>query len=181
VSVRIVVWTDLDCFRWRGTITNVTGFVIESQGPASKIGGFCEIQAANGRTIRTQVIGFRNGRILSMPLEEIDGLEPGDPIYARSDDAQLTVGPGLLGRVLDGFGKPIDGGPPIAATAKYNLYAALLARSTVNTSKHRWSPAFAPLTVCFPAASVNASGSLAAAVWEKALCSVLCRGKIPLM
>ena len=114
----------LDCFRWRGTITNVTGFVIESQGPASKIGGFCEIQAANGRTIRTQVIGFRNGRILSMPLEEIDGLEPGDPIYARADDAQLTVGPGLLGRVLDGFGKPIDGGPPIAATAKYNLYAA---------------------------------------------------------
>lgn len=114
----------LDCLRWRGTITNVTGFVIESQGPASKIGGFCEIQTANGRTVRTQVIGFRNGRILSMPLEEIDGLEPGDPIYARSDDAQLAVGPGLLGRVLDGFGKPIDGGPAIAATAKYNLYAA---------------------------------------------------------
>ncbi len=113
----------LDCFRWRGTITNVTGFVIESQGPASKIGGFCEIQAANGGKIRTQVIGFRNGRILSMPLEEIDGLEPGDPIYARSDDAQLAVGPGLLGRVLDGFGKPIDGGPSIAATAKYDLYA----------------------------------------------------------
>jgi FliI/YscN family ATPase len=114
----------LDCFRWRGTITNVTGFVIESQGPASKIGGFCEIETANGRTVRTQVIGFRNGRILSMPLEEIDGLEPGDPIYARSDDAHLAVGPGLLGRVLDGFGKPIDGGPSIAATAKYNLYAA---------------------------------------------------------
>ena len=115
---------NLDCFRWRGAITNVTGFVIESQGPATKIGGFCEIQTANGRTVRTQVIGFRNGRILSIPLEEIDGLEPGDPIYARSDDAQLAVGPGLLGRVLDGFGKPMDGGPPIAATAKYNLYAA---------------------------------------------------------
>ncbi len=114
----------LDCFRWRGTITNVTGFVIESQGPASKIGGFCEIETANGRMIRTQVIGFRNSRILSMPLEEIDGLEPGDSIYARSDDAQLAVGPGLLGRVLDGFGRPLDGGPAIAATAKYNLYAA---------------------------------------------------------
>ncbi|MBV9936912.1 MAG: FliI/YscN family ATPase [Acidobacteriaceae bacterium] len=115
---------NFECFRWRGTVTDVTGCVIESQGPASKIGGFCEIQTSSGRTIRTQVIGFRHGRILSMPLEEIDGLEGGDPIYARSADAQLAVGPGLLGRVLDGFGKPIDGGPLIAASAKYNLYAA---------------------------------------------------------
>lgn len=115
---------NLDLFRWRGTITDVTGFVIESQGPACKIGGFCEIHTSSGRTIRTQVIGFRNGRILSMPLEEIDGLEPGDCIYARSGAAQLSVGPGLLGRVLDGFGDPIDGGPPIEAEAKYDLFAA---------------------------------------------------------
>lgn len=99
---------NFECFRWRGAITDVTGCVIESQGPASKLGGFCEIQTSSGRTVRTQVIGFRHGRILSMPLEEIDGLEPGDPIYARSSDAQLAVGPGLLGRVLDGFGRPID-------------------------------------------------------------------------
>jgi flagellum-specific ATP synthase len=115
---------NLDLLRWRGTITNVTGQVIESQGPASKIGGFCEIHSSSGRVIRSQVIGFRNSRILSMPLEEIDGLEPGDPIYARSDDAQLAVGPGLLGRILDGFGRPIDGGPPIEAHAKRDLYAA---------------------------------------------------------
>jgi len=108
--------------RWRGTITDVTGFVIESQGPASKIGGFCEIRSS-GKIIRTQVIGFRNGRILSMPLEEIDGLEPGDPIYARSEDAQVAVGPELLGRVLDGFGQPMDGGPPISPAAFYNLFA----------------------------------------------------------
>lgn len=114
---------DFDLMRWRGVITDVTGFVIESQGPSSPIGGFCEIKTANGRTIRTQVAGFRNGRILSIPLEEIDGLEPGDPIYARSEDAQVSVGPGLLGRVLDGFGRPMDGGPPIDAEAKYELFA----------------------------------------------------------
>jgi FliI/YscN family ATPase len=114
----------MDLLRWRGTITDVTGYVIESQGPASKIGGFCEIHTPAGRKIRTQVIGFRNGRILSMPLEEIDGLEPGNPIYARASDAQLAVGPGLLGRVLDGFGQPIDAGPPIDAVTKYDLYAA---------------------------------------------------------
>jgi flagellum-specific ATP synthase len=113
-----------DLLRWRGTITDVTGFVIESQGPASPIGSFCEIHTSRGRIIRTQVAGFHNGRILSIPLEEIDGLEPGDPIYARSEDAEIAVGPDLLGRVLDGFGLPMDGGPPIEAIARYNLYAA---------------------------------------------------------
>ena len=113
-----------DLLRWRGTVSDVTGQVIESQGPATKIGGFCEIHTSSGRVIRTQVVGFRNSRILSMPLEEIDGLEPGDAIYARSDDAQLGVGPGLLGRVLDGFGRPMDGGPPIEAQEKRDLYAA---------------------------------------------------------
>jgi FliI/YscN family ATPase len=113
----------LDLLRWRGVITNVTGFLIESQGPASPIGGFCEIQTTGGRAIRTQVAGFRNGRILSIPLEEIDGLEAGDPIFARSDDAQVNVSPALLGRVLDGFGKPMDGGPAIEPEAKYELFA----------------------------------------------------------
>ena len=109
---------------WRGAVTDVTGSVIESQGPAAKIGGFCEIQTTHGRAIRTQVVGFRNGRILSIPLEEIDGLELGDSIYARSEDAQVGVSPTLLGRVLDGFGRPIDDGPPIDAVAKYGLYSA---------------------------------------------------------
>jgi FliI/YscN family ATPase len=117
------VLPDLDLMRWRGVITDVTGFVIESQGPSSPIGGFCEILTTNGRRIRTQVAGFRNGRILSIPLEEIDGLEPGDPIYARAEDAQVAVGPGLLGRVLDGFGRPMDDGPPIEAVGKYDLFA----------------------------------------------------------
>src|SRR5689334_897402 len=109
--------------RWRGAITDVTGFVIESRGPAARIGSFCEIQTSRGKLIRTQVAGFRNGRVISIPLEDIDGLEPGDPIYARAEDALLQVGPGLIGRVLDGFGRPIDGGAAIEAVARYNLFA----------------------------------------------------------
>ncbi len=99
----------LDLLRWRGVITNVTGLLIESQGPASPVGAFCEIHTARGRVIRTQVAGFRNGHVLSIPLEEINGLEAGDSIYARSEDSQMSVGPDLLGRVIDGFGKPMDG------------------------------------------------------------------------
>lgn len=132
----IIHLSKAEVFRWRGTITDVTGFVIESQGPSCKIGGFCEILTTNGRTIRTQVIGFRSGRILSMPMEEIDGLEPGDTIYARCGEAHLNVGPGLLGRVLDGFGDPIDNGGPIETEAHYDLCATPpgpLDREHINT------------------------------------------------
>jgi FliI/YscN family ATPase len=111
-------------FRWRGVVKEITGLVIESDGPPAGVGGFCEIQTRGGNSIRTQVAGFRNGRILSIPLDEIAGLEPGDPIFARSGNASVRVGPDLLGRVLDGFGEPMDGGPAISGTQAYNLYAA---------------------------------------------------------
>src|SRR5438270_5593135 len=109
-------------FRWTGEVTEVAGLLIESRGPRAAIGDFCEVTTADARRIRTQVIGFRNGRVLAMPLEEIDGLQLGDQVSARSDDARVEVGPGLLGRVIDGFGKPMDGGPAIEARDAYSLY-----------------------------------------------------------
>src|SRR5579883_876903 len=112
-----------ELLRWRGVVTDVTGLVVESEGPAARIGSFCEIHTHRGKVIRTQVAGFRNGRVLSIPLEEVDGLEAGDSIYARSEDAEVAVSPDLLGRVLDGFGRPIDDGPPITPVARYALYA----------------------------------------------------------
>lgn len=113
---------EIPSLRWTGQVTEVSGLLIESRGPAAAIGDFCEVAAASGRCIRTQVVGFRNGRVLSMPLEEIDGLQLGDEVTARSEDARVDVGPGLLGRVLDGFGKPMDGAPPIAAEDSYSLH-----------------------------------------------------------
>jgi FliI/YscN family ATPase len=68
------------------------------------------------------VIGFRDGRVLSMPLEETDGLQLGDAVTARSEDSRVAVGPGLLGRVIDGFGLPIDGGPALDVRDAYSLY-----------------------------------------------------------
>jgi flagellum-specific ATP synthase len=107
--------------QWSGTVSEMVGLLIESQGPAVAVGDFCEIHAANGRLVRVQVIGFRNGRVLSMPLEEIDGIQLGDRIVARREQAQVPVGMGLLGRVLDGFGRPMDGLGPICAEAHYDL------------------------------------------------------------
>ncbi len=59
-----------------------------------------------------------------MPLDEPDGLQLGSRVIARVQDAKLAVGPALLGRVLDGFGQPMDGGPPIDPAASYPLYTA---------------------------------------------------------
>ena len=102
----------------------MAGLLIESMGPAAAIGDFCEISASGGNSVRSQVIGFRNGRVLSMPLEETGGIELGNRVVARRDAARVAVGPGLIGRVLDGFGRPIDNGPRIEARGAYGLYSA---------------------------------------------------------
>lgn len=114
----------METCRWTGSVTELVGLLVESKGPEAAVGDFCEIQTRSGRTIRTQVIGFRDGHVLSMPLEETDGLHLGDPIAARKQDARMEAGPQLLGRVIDGFGKPLDDLGPLAAGEPYELYAA---------------------------------------------------------
>jgi FliI/YscN family ATPase len=110
-------------FQQRGRVTDVAGMLLESEGPASAIGDFCEVRLPGGRRIRAQVIGFRNGKVLSMPLEDTGGLSQGATIIARPEAGKIPVSNQLLGRVLDGFGQPMDGGPPIVPDALYDLYA----------------------------------------------------------
>ena len=113
-----------DPFRFTGVVVQLVGLLIESAGPCVALGEFCSIQTQHGKCIRTQVVGFRAGRVLSMPLEETDGLRLGDLVVARSSEATVAVGRGLLGRVLDGFGKVIDEGPRIDSDERYDLYCA---------------------------------------------------------
>jgi flagellum-specific ATP synthase len=107
-----------------GEVVEIAGLLVESCGPAAAIGDFCEIRTSAGNSVRTQVIGFRNGRVLSMPLEETGGLQLGDRVVARRSAGRVAVGPGLVGRVLDGFGNPLDRGPQIDACGSYDLYSA---------------------------------------------------------
>jgi FliI/YscN family ATPase len=107
---------------WIGEVVEVVGLLIASRGPAVAVGDFCEVATSSGRRVRTQVIGFRNGHVLSMPLEEIDGIQLHDRIVARQDEARVAVGPDLIGRVLDGFGRAIDRGPRIQPAEHYRLY-----------------------------------------------------------
>ena len=98
---------------WTGEVVELVGLLVASRGPAVAVGEFCEVLASSGRRIRTQVIGFRNGNVLSMPLEELDGIQLHDRVVARQEESRVAVGPGLIGRVIDGFGQPVDRKPKI--------------------------------------------------------------------
>jgi flagellum-specific ATP synthase len=108
-----------------GKVTNVVGLVIEAQGPVSRLGTVCDIYT-KGRThkITAEVLGFRDNKVMLMPLEEIRGIGPGCPIVARQQRAAIPVGFGLLGRIIDGLGNPIDNRGTIAVESEYPLYGA---------------------------------------------------------
>jgi flagellum-specific ATP synthase len=113
----------IETLQWTGRVRELVGLLVISDGPAAAIGDFCEIRTGAGRSIRAQVVGFRDGKILLMPLDETGGLQLGDAVIARPEAARMEVGPHVLGRVLDGFGRPIDGRAPAGTEALYDLYA----------------------------------------------------------
>jgi flagellum-specific ATP synthase len=107
----------------QGKVTDIVGLVIEAQGPMSRLGTVCDIYTqGDHRKISAEVLGFRGNKVMMMPLEEMRGIGPGCPIVARRQRAVIPVGSGLLGRVIDGLGNPIDGKGPIAAESEYPIY-----------------------------------------------------------
>ena len=106
-----------------GKVTNVVGLVIEAQGPMSRLGTICDIYTrGDSHKITAEVLGFKNNKVLMMPLAEIRGIGPGCPIVARQQRPVIPVGTGLLGRVIDGLGNPIDNKGPIPAECEYPIY-----------------------------------------------------------
>jgi flagellum-specific ATP synthase len=106
-----------------GKVTNIVGLVIEAQGPVSRLGTICDIYTkGDSHKISAEVLGFKDNKVLMMPLAEIRGIGPGCPIVARQQRAVIPVGSGLLGRVIDGLGNPIDNKGPIPAEREYPIY-----------------------------------------------------------
>ena len=111
----------------RGNVTNVIGLIVESCGPAARLGTVCDIHPKDAlRPIAAEVLGFRDNRVLLMPLEEMRGIGPGCLVTARQDRAVVPVGRALLGRVVDGLGQPIDNKGAIESEDKYSIYAESL-------------------------------------------------------
>jgi flagellum-specific ATP synthase len=112
----------------QGRVTNVIGLTIEATGPGAAVGSQCEIVgSADGEPpVPAEVVGFRQQRVLLMPLGEVRGIAPGRRVRLLRERPLVRVGPGLLSRVLDALGAPLDGRPVPAGDAAYPLYGTQL-------------------------------------------------------
>ncbi len=105
-----------DTLACRGAVVRVTGQTVESQGPPVGVGRMCEIGMPDGRRVLAEVVGFHREHRVLFPLEDIDGIVPNAPVVACSRPRTIRLGPSILGRVLDGLGRPIDGKGPLDGT-----------------------------------------------------------------
>lgn len=113
-----------DTMKLNGRITQIIGLVIESQGPHVNLGELCYIYPRNpGEPIPAEVVGFRENRVLLMPVGEIQGIGPGCEVVSAHRVLKVNVGRQLLGRILDGLGNPIDGKGPLNSNSQYPLTA----------------------------------------------------------
>jgi flagellum-specific ATP synthase len=102
--------------RWKGQINQVVGNLVESTGPFCFVGESCEIRGDGGRTYSGEIIGFRGSTMLSMAADQPQGIRFGDEIVTWGARPSIRVGPGLLGRVIDTAGNPLDGKGEYRAT-----------------------------------------------------------------
>lgn len=102
----------LNLIKFTGYVSRIVGLTIESIGPAVEIGEVCLIYPSNkSEAIQAEVVGFKETKVLLMPLGDMTGIGPGSKVIASGHSLQVSVGEELLGRVLDGLGNPIDGRP----------------------------------------------------------------------
>ena len=104
-----------------GTVVQANAVSVEAEGIRCALGDSCEIVAGTGQRHAAEVIGFRGGRVIAMPLETVQGIRFGDRLFRDGSGAGLPVSERMLGRVLRGDGVPIDGGPQLPATMRVPL------------------------------------------------------------
>ncbi|MDQ7087456.1 MAG: FliI/YscN family ATPase [Acidobacteriota bacterium] len=107
----------LDLTRRAGRVTRSVGLAIESRGPKVAVGEECRLEGASGELLSlVEVVGFEGSRVYSMPVDPVRGLRHADRIVATGRHPRVGVGDALLGRVLDGDGRPLDGGGELVVT-----------------------------------------------------------------
>lgn len=109
----------VDTVRMNGRVAQVIGVLVESRGPACGVGEICEIDCGRSKpSVMAEVVGFRESRTLLMPFGTVSDIRPGCEVVATGSQLRVPVGRGLLGRVLDGLGRPLDGKGPIRCEAE---------------------------------------------------------------
>lgn len=98
-----------------GVLRRTVGLTMEAEGCHAALGGRCDVVAADGRHVETEVVGFSGERLFLMPISEMRGVVPNARVIPVSASPEVMVGDELLGRVLDGRGNPLDGGKAIVS------------------------------------------------------------------
>ena len=113
----------IETIKTHGKVTDVIGLIIESNGPSVELGEVCTIYDKNGKEIcKTEVVGFKDGKVLSVSLGEVHNISPNSEIRATGKNFYIPVGEKLLGRIIDGLGRPIDGKGEIEADTYLSIY-----------------------------------------------------------
>ncbi len=109
-SKYVSVVQNTDTIRLSGKVTDVIGLIIVSIGPNVSLGETCKIIDKDGNLIcRSEVVGFKDGKVLSIALDDVHSIAPKSEIIAEGRPFSIGVGKELLGRVIDGLGCPMDG------------------------------------------------------------------------
>lgn len=110
-------------FRVKGKIKELTGLIVKAIVPNVHVGELCYIQIqGTTRTIKAEVVGFKDNDVLLMPLGALEGIGPGNDVLPTGDCLRVPVGENLLGRVLDGLGDPVDGKGPLKCDEYYPVH-----------------------------------------------------------
>lgn len=96
-----------------GKIVEITGLLIKATGLGVRIGEACEIYSDGGAPVEAEVVGFRDGKALLMAIGDLSRIKLGSRVHSVGKKVFVRVGPGLIGRVIDGMGNPIDGKGPL--------------------------------------------------------------------
>lgn len=97
--------------RVRGRVTELTGLVIKAAVPNVRVGEVVIIKGRGRSNVRAEVVGFQGDEVMLMPLGELSGIGPDSEVIATGRPLSIKVGNGILGRVLNGLGEPMDGRP----------------------------------------------------------------------
>lgn len=108
--------------RLSGQVRRVVGLAVAASGPAVPVGEVCHIRSAGG-SCPALVTGFADGETLLQPLGHLDGIRPGDEVLALGRPLEVQVGPGLVGRIVDALGRPMDDKGPIPGNARRTIHA----------------------------------------------------------
>lgn len=110
-------------FLVHGRVTRVIGQIVEATSLEVAVGEVCRIHVSEENGVLAQVVGFHDRGIMLMPLGDLDGIHPGDVVVPMGRSLYAEAGDGLIGRVLNGLGRPIDSNRPIGLTRRYPLSA----------------------------------------------------------